>query len=360
MKVKLRNMAIIVGITILSLLSLNSSSFAFTENDVKTEGDTLTRTFNVDSLDEINFKSFINSDSNKEYQDEKGNTYTFQGIERADADGNSKNVTDVKVLNNLSSNDESTILNQAGNTLNYNKDGYEGTLNYTNMQVTEVDQGTYQRILSLNIPFSGYSQNDLNNIDKTINRNGRNWTLINVDWTPDNTREVDGTQVPVTYRGTMHYQTVATYSNPKKYNVTINYSGNVTKDNPNYIYTATYKKETPIPVEEPKQETNYSPIIITVSGLGILLIIVLAYYLSKNAEIYSQNAKGQYELIKKVHISSNNPKVNLTSGTLPSNLLKLALKDSIYNKISGGSITIKLNNITKTIKVTSKNIDFTM
>ena len=374
MKRNFKSLAIITGLTIASLgiAALNNISFAFTESKSEINGDILKRNFYVESNDEINFKTFINSDSNKTYQDEEGNTYTFQNVTSTESDKNTKEVTDTKTLNNLNTNNQQSILNQAGNTLNYNKDGYIGTLNYSNMDIEEVDTGTYERLLSLNIPFSGYSKNDLNNISKNITRNGRNWTLINVDWTPDSVQDVDGSQVPVTYSGTMHYQTVGVFSNPKQYNVTITYTGTVNKENPDYIYTATYKKE--IPVEEPvvEEEKNYTPLIITLSGSGIVLLIVLLYFLSKNATIYSKNSNGNYELIKKVHISSNTPKIDLSSFTSsnnkvtngiiyissPSNLYKVSLKDSLYNKISGKDLEIKLTNVSKKIKIVNKDIEF--
>lgn len=373
MKNKFKSLTIITGLTIASLgiIALNNISFAFTESKTNINGDTLKRNFYVEENDEINFKTFINSDNNKTYQDEEGNTYTFQDVIATESDTNTKEVSDTKTINNLNTNDQQTILNQAGNTLSYDKDGYVGTLNYSNMNIQEVDTGTYERLLSLNIPFSGYSKNDLNNISKNITRNGRNWTLINVDWNPDSVQNIDGSQVSVTYSGTMHYQTVGVFSNPKQYNVTITYTGTVNKENPDYIYTATYKKE--VPVEAPVEEkTNYTPIIITLSGAGIVLLIILLYFLSRNAKIYSKNSNGNYELIKKVHISSNNPKIDLSSlsnnnskvsnGVIyissPSNLYKVSLKDSLYNKISGKDLEIKLTNVSKKIRIVNKDIEF--
>ncbi len=373
MKNKFKSLTIITSLTIASLgiIALNNISFAFTESKSEINGDILKRNFYVESNDEINFKTFINSDNNKTYQDEEGNTYTFQDVISTESDTNTKEISDTKTLNNLNTNDEQTILNQAGNTLTYDKDGYVGTLNYSNMQIQEVDTGTYERLLSLNIPFSGYSKNDLNNISKNITRNGRNWTLINVDWKPDSVQNIDGSQVPVTYSGTMHYQTVGVFSNPKQYNVTITYTGTVEKENPDYIYTATYKKE--IPVEAPVEEkTNYTPIIITLSGAGIVLLIILLYFLSRNATIYSKNSNGNYELVKKVHINTNNPKINLSSlsssnskvsnGVIyinsSSNLYKVSLKDSLYNKISGKDLEIKLTNVSKKIRIVNKDIEF--
>lgn len=373
MKNKFKSLTIITGLTIASLgiIALNNISFAFTESKTNINGDTLKRNFYVEENDEINFKTFINSDNNKTYQDEEGNTYTFQDVIATESDTNTKEVSDTKTINNLNTNDQQTILNQAGNTLSYDKDGYVGTLNYSNMNIQEVDTGTYERLLSLNIPFSGYSKNDLNNISKNITRNGRNWTLINVDWNPDSVQNIDGSQVPVTYSGTMHYQTVGVFSNPKQYNVTITYTGTVNKENPDYIYTATYKKE--VPVEAPVEEkTNYTPIIITLSGAGIVLLIIILYFLSRNAKIYSKNSNGNYELIKKVHISSNNPKIDLSSlsnnnskvsnGVIyissPSNLYKVSLKDSLYNKISGKDLEIKLTNVSKKIRIVNKDIEF--
>ncbi len=373
MKKTFKGLAIVTGLTIASLgiIALNNISFAFTESKSEINGDILKRNFYVESNDEINFKTFINSDNNKTYQDEEGNIYTFQDVTSTKSDTNTKEVNDTKTLNNLNTNDEQAILNQAGNTLSYDKDGYIGTLNYSNMEIQEVDTGTYERLLSLNIPFSGYSKNDLNNISKNITRNGRNWTLINVDWKPDSVQNIDGSQVPVTYSGTMHYQTVGVFSNPKQYNVTITYTGTVEKENPDYIYTATYKKE--IPVEAPVEEkTNYTPIIITLSGAGIVLLIILLYFLSRNATIYSKNSNGNYELVKKVHINTNNPKINLSSlsssnskvsnGVIyinsSSNLYKVSLKDSLYNKISGKDLEIKLTNVSKKIRIVNKDIEF--
>lgn len=376
MKRNLKSIIVVAGITLVSIgiIELNNVSLAFTENQSKLNGDILQRNFFVESNEEINFKTFINSDSNKTYQDEDGNTYILQDVISTESNTNTKEVSDTKTLNNLSTNDKTTILNQAGNTLNYDKEGYIGTLNYSNMDIQEIDTGTYEKLLSLDIPFSGYSKNDLNNIDKNINRNGRNWTLINVDWTTDTTKEVDGTQVPISYTGTMHYQTIGVFSNPKQYNVTITYTGTVNKETPDYIYTVNYKKENPIE-QPPEEKIDYTPLIITLSGAGVVLIIILLYLLSRNAKVYSKTGNGNYQLIKKIHINNNNPKINLSSLSInsnkvnnrngviylsnsPSNLFKISFKDSFYNKVNGKELEIKLNNISKKVRIASKDIEF--
>ena len=129
-----------------------------------------------------------------------------------------------------------------------------------------------------------------------------------------------------------------------------------------------------MPVEAPVEEkTNYTPIIITLSGAGVVLLIILLYFLSRNAKIYSKNANGNYELVKKVHINSNNPKIDLSSlssctskvsngviyiSNSPSNLYKVSLKDSLFNKVSGKDLEIKLTNISKKIRIVNKNIEF--
>lgn len=172
MKRNFKSLVIVTSLTVVSMgiIALNNISLAFTENQLELNGDTLKRSFFVESDDEINFKTFINSDNNKTYQDEEGNTYTIHDVIATESDTNAKEVSDTKTLNNLTTNDQTAILNQAGDTLIYDKDGFFGTLNYSNMDIQEIDTGTYERLLSLNIPFSWYSKNDLNKYIKNYNK----------------------------------------------------------------------------------------------------------------------------------------------------------------------------------------------
>lgn len=273
--------------------------------------------------------------------------YMLTSFEYTESETNTKAVTQTVTKEDLTSNSESYIRETFGETYYYSdEEGYSGTLTFANYEVTTVDQGNYEQIESLDVSFTNYTMNDLNNISKTYLSSGYTWYLINVDWEVQTAENIDGMEVPIYYQGIMHYQRVATYSNPDHYNIAVTYEGDVTTDDLLYDVIVEYTKIKQEAVEEviveETEETSYIPQII-ISGLAIVLIIVLFIIFSKNAKIYNKQTNGNYKLIKRARISNRNSyaiELDNVNYKINTNLYMLKLNKSRAKKFSGTTVTI--------------------
>ena len=209
--------------------------------------------------------------------------------------------------------------------------------------------------------FNKYSQNDLNNIKKEITEGNDTYYLINVDWQIEDTELIDNQEVPKNYKGTMIYQTVVEINNPNKYEVTVTYTGDVNKESTEYTYKAIYNKVINKPIEEPqvKEEKNIVPVII-ISGIGIGLAALVFLLSSGNAIIYNKTDSG-YKVLKSCKLSKEQKNIidiSKYNHKISSNMYSLKLKKSIYEKLKGKIVYVKIENISKPITINSKFIEF--
>ena len=183
-----------------------------------------------------------------------GTDYELYSITKEEGGGdleNTKTVEYVSTMEDLTSNSESYIRETFGETYEYSDDeGYSGTLEISDISIQTVDQGQWEQIEDLDISFTDYTTDDLNNIEKTIQNGGYTYYLIDVDWVVQSSVSVDGVQVPQLYSGTMHYERVGTYDYADTYDVTVTYSGEVTLTDPYYTLLATYTEVEVEVVEE--------------------------------------------------------------------------------------------------------------
>ena len=220
------------------LLSTLSYAVDFEDEEIEDELLTFTEEYEVFASEEDSFVEEFDYQITKD-----GVNYSCLSLVKEESDKNEKTATKTVTKTGLSTNSESKITEIFGKTYSYSQDGYEGTLSISDIDI-ETNKGTsYEAIDELDIDFENYSSDDLSNIEKTYVKNGTTYYLIDVDWEADDTKTVDGETVIVTYKGTMHYQTVVTKTNSTTYDVTVTYSGKVTLDDILYIYTAVFQEE---------------------------------------------------------------------------------------------------------------------
>lgn len=285
MKVKKQNLIV----TLILMIVLGTGSCFASTNDMITTNeakrqDTISQTI---TIEESRVKDYFKDLDN--IVDVNGKKYSKESMEKIKEDeSNKKEISkEIKSEELLNSTNEEKAKELFSDTLNYEESGFKGTLKLEKINFETISQGYYEQIEYLDLDFSGYNQNELATIEKEITNNKKNWVLINVDWTIEETREVDGTQVPVTYKGTKHYQRVGTYQNPNKYKAIAVYSGVVETDNPKYEYEISYKL-----IQEPKEETKIeeqeqkSYVIpgLIIGAIGILVIIFVLYKKNKNTK----------------------------------------------------------------------------
>ena len=291
----------------------------------------------------------IKQSEEKDYFENLEDNITFENndyskgdiIKVSDSKSNVKTVTEEKGLDKLfNTNNKNTLKKEFDEELEYEKDGYLGTLKLKDVEIETVSQGNYEKIEYLDLDFEGYSQNDLANIDKEITRNGKTWNLIDVDWEVETTKNVDGTKVPTKYSGIMHYERVGTYPNPVKYRATAIYEGEVEAIDKESTYEINYNlipKEEPVEVkEEVEEKTNYTPVLIGAIGILVILLGILS---RKNCYIYDV----QHKKIGSLRINENNIEFNLDKFKNNSKTYIIKLNNSIFNKIKNKKGTVILN-----------------
>lgn len=283
--------------------------------------------------------------------------YKLSDYSKQEDEGNSKVVTAYK-KDVIKSNTKESIINHFGESLDYDNEEYSGTIALKDYDIKTISNGKYEAIDEKKINFSKYSKNDLENIEKEKTINGTTYYLINVNWENDETENIDGQEVPTTYKGVMIYQAVVTRNNPFSYEITVTYEGEVSKKDPIYLYTIEYEKieEEPEVIIEEKEDYTVPTIII--SGLGIALVII--YLVGKNtARVYVKTDNG-FKLIRIVRLSKKHNMINLSNykHKTVTNMLAIKTTNGFYNKNKNMLIRVKKDKITKNVYLNSAYIDF--
>ena len=344
--------------------------------------------------------------------------YSCISLTKEKSSDNEKKVTKTQEKTSLSTNNEDSIKEIFGETYSYSEGGFEGTLSISDIDIKTNTGTSYEAIDELDISFEGYSSDDLSAIDKTTTKNGTTYYLINVDWEADETKTIDGETVIVTYKGTMHYQTVVTKTNATTYDVTVTYSGTATKTDTLFVYTALFQEvevetyeyniyyyydgvlnqeetisgtaeegtvieadviegdyvleediETTLKISADDDnnlsiyyvtKTNYIVPTVIVSVIGLILVVILVIIFSKNTKVYNEEENGNYKLIKKTRLTQNNTTIDLSSISfkINSNLFKIKVNAKTFEKLKNKEILIIKNTSKHAITLNSSEINF--
>lgn len=273
-----------IFIVTLILMIILGSNFAFATEEIENQENTITKKITLEEKEALNY--FEGLEEKIERNDKEYKKKSITKI--SESKDNQKQVTKEKKSEELlNSKNEQKAKENFNQTLNYEEDGFKGTLNLERIEFETIPQGYYEQIEYLDLDFNGYDQNELANIEKEITNGGKTWVLINVEWYIEDSKEVDGTFVPTVYEGIKHYQRVGTYPNPNKYKAKAIYEGTVNKINPKYEYEIVYEELPEEKVEEtPKQEEKKSVVVpcIIIGAIGILVIIFWLYKNKKKEE----------------------------------------------------------------------------
>lgn len=283
--------------------------------------------------------------------------YKLSDYSKQEDEQNSKIVTAHKKYI-IKSNTKESIINHFGENLEYDNDEYFGTITLKDYDIKTISNGKYEAIDEKKINFSKYSRNDLDNIEKERNINGTTYYLINVDWENDDVENIDGQEVPTTYKGVMIYQAVVTRNNPFSYEITVTYEGVVSKKDPIYLYTIEYEKIEDEPQVIIEEKNDYTVPTIIISGLGIALVIV--YIIGRNtARVYVKTDNG-FKLIRVVRLSKKHNTVKLSNykHKTVTNMFAIKTTNGFYNKNKNMLIKVKKDKITKNVYLNSAYIDF--
>lgn len=316
-----------------------SNCFAATLDTTNVDGDKLncTRTYLVQKEEQNSFVENLEKDIEVFGKKYTFDTYTIEG-------GTALDTIDITTTKNITSNTNNleSIIDQLGNTISYDKDGYVGEyiLNTQNIQIKTNYNGFREDLIEETINYTDLSKNDLDFIPKQTVKNGLTLDLLNVEWKVETTKMIGEYEVANTYTAKCNYATKQRIDYPNTYSVTAQYSGTATKEiDAPYTYIVKYNKveeKQPEVIEE--KENNILPVLSGTTGL-ILLVI---FFLTKNVTVYNYK-NGKWVKIGKTRVFKDT--VNLSKYSLfeTTNKYKLEFSKKLTNKMQGKMITISKN-----------------
>ncbi len=323
-----------IKIIVLGLVLLTSSmSFATTEG-VKSYEESKTVLIGEAEQYKNSIKSQITINDMK---------YQIKGVEEQENKVLLTKEIEVREQKVVKTNDKYRILNLFETKKQEEYDGYSGILELQNNSLDLQVNNSYieQYKVSIQKEYNNVSQNELNNIPKTLEENGTTYYLVDPVWNVVQTQKIDEQDVPVSYSGIMNYEGIQERKVIKNYIATVNYKGVLQKEEVDSItYHLTYEQiPQEEPVQEPIQESNniYTPIVITT---GILICSGFFVYKRKNVWVYN-NLNGEWKLVKKLYVSKNKRLINITPIIPMSKEYKIILNNRLYNEFLNETITIK-------------------
>lgn len=314
----------ILIITSLMILLLGSINMCFASSDLKT----------LERQNTVDYKvadEFYNSIDKTIVEDKV--CYELETVDRID---NFKTLTkeqEVVEERVTNTNNLEKVISLFNETIDYEEDGYTGSLTRDNSSLKISIKDSYQEEYKVYLQktYDNVASNELNNIPKEIKQNGITYYLVNPVWNIAETEMVSNNEVPVKYNGTMYYEGVATKTIVTSYLATIKYNGVISKE---VLDTTTFTMK----YNEVKEYGYISAAIIGTTG--ILFFSGIIVFNLKNVKIYNlQN--GEYKLVKRVHLNKNKQLIDLTPISFQTKTYKIVLSKSLYRAIKGKDVKFK-------------------
>ena len=206
-----------------------------------------------------------------------GCLYTLLDIVKEDqTETDSKYYTETVTLDSKSKDMEEIMPLLAATCEAVTEDGYTGILHldHTTVKVTADGYATKTRNLSATRTYPNLSDADLALIPKSIEDNGKELTLADVQWS--SSEQTDGAGGTVTrYTATASYTGTSSYQYATGYTVTANYTGEVAKTGCSVVtYTAIFgSMEAPEESTEPESGSSTASAGVDLSTLKLPLLI---------------------------------------------------------------------------------------
>ena len=160
--------------------------------------------------------------------------------------------------------DPAKVIATLAPTVEYNQNGYSGTLQLDAASITFSENGTegYSYTVTDTREYPGLSANDMAYVPKTVQKNGVTLQLEGVEWQVTRTDPTDGGLVPTLYTAIASYTGSGRGSKVSGYMATVNYTGEVEKVTLGKVqYTLVYRGEEIQPMaaaEEPEAAAGKS------------------------------------------------------------------------------------------------------
>lgn len=332
--VKRKIVPIILSATILSAIIGNMLISNATDNNLKTFEEE--KTIKVSQVED--YKKTLRQEINKD-----GITYKLENIvekENIKVVYKNKEITKDLIVNTT---DKYEVLDMFEQKLNVKEDEYTGTLKLDNLSISIKPNDSYREQYKVYYEekYENVKSNELNDIPKTIKKDGIVYYLINPVWTVAETQNIDGQAVPVSYNGIMKYEAIKVRTIVSNYKATVKYSGELKKEVVDSVTFILQYEEIPIDKgENENKQSNMLPTVAT-TGTGIILCSGIILLSRKNVLIYNYK-NNKWNLIKKTKIKNNETKINITPIRMEkSRKYKIVLNNRLFNKLRNQNIIIK-------------------
>jgi hypothetical protein len=250
---------------------------------------------------------------------------------------------------NTDSKDLAKVLEALQPSIEYEKDGYKGTLYLDHNSIKTEASGYATRNYSVTATknYTGLDRNDTSYIDKTVVKDGRTLSLVNVAWSVESTELVDDTLVPATYSAVASYAGTASSTVATGYVSTAEYSGTITSSGiSSIIYTVTY---TGAPIVVPEENTHHGFAVPQVAVAAIIAAAVLTALLlffmlnRKNTTVYEAvENDGEFEKRGRLRLSVSKPELQLDRFEIqPEGNLAIEIDERTAQRLFGKTIVIR-------------------
>lgn len=257
------------------------------------------------------------------------------------------------------SNDKYDVLNEFKQELNIEEDGYNGILKIDNTTLKIQPNDTYQEEYKVYCEekYEDVKSNELNNIPKTIEKDGMTYYLTNPIWRISKVQEIDGQEVPILYDGIMKYEAIKERTVINNYIATVQYSGKLEKEIVDTVtFKLTYQEE-----KNNSEENEKNNVILPVTSGTVGFIVLSGIFIRKRKNVKIYNWKNEkYKLVKRISLNSKINEIDITPINSESNKYKIKLSNILFKKLKGKGIKIKYFDKQFIYKIDSKEFELLM
>lgn len=344
MKKKLCSLSLVL---VLALGCMSSASAAFIPDDVDY------RELNGQQQ-AVKVYTLLPSDDPNELREEDfehdGFLYAFSDMTKLEQTYSEDQPHTETVTVNTSSKNLEKVLEALKPKIEYDKDGYTGTLylDHSSIKTEAAGYSSKNYTVTATKNYTGLDRNDTSYIDKTVIKDGRTLTLANVSWSVESTTLVDDVLVPATYCAVATYSGNASTTVATGYISTADYSGTISSTGIASIqYTVVF-----LGTEMTPEVGFFNGIAANPAALAGILAACLAIALllfftlfRKNTTVYgTQDESAGYEKCGRIRLSVKKPdlKLDRLKNAPEGNHLAIEVDEKTARKLFGKVISLHL------------------
>ncbi len=354
------NKKILVIVCNVVLLNVANQCFAFTDdNSISYSKNGVSYIDKVYSVEQNEENKFIDSIENEIQIDGNKYVYIDKKIENTDETEKKEIETTKKIT--LKTNNKQKIIEELGQTMEYNENGYIGIYNLDTDDINIVthNNGYYDKLIDTTIEYKDLEKNDLDYIPKQVTYKDKKLDLLKTEWEETDTKQIGNATIGTKYKAICYYATKERIYNPTTYTITATYKGIAEKkvERPLKI-TLSYKQEK---IEEPEEvkEKNISPIPI-LGGVSSFIVFLGGLILfRKNVKIYNYQ-KGKWIYVGKALLLNGKIRLDRFANREITNKYRIELTKALSRKYNNKTITIckGKNSCKQVIHSNDESIDF--